>query len=101
MTAREMPAAAAAREISTMKALNSPPHCTADADLANNTKKKRPASRRLIMPKLNVQMADLVLTHKELQYKFDDLEPECAGRLISHPFDRVPILRSAKCHDQT
>jgi glutathione S-transferase len=42
-----------------------------------------------------VQIAGLVLTHKEVPYEFHDLEPEM-GRpthLALHPFDRVPILR--------
>src|SRR6266581_3749842 len=50
MTAREMPAAAASREISAMKALKSPPHCAAGADLANKTERTNAASRRLVMP---------------------------------------------------
>src|SRR6266567_5291996 len=42
-----------------------------------------------------VQMAGLVLTHKEVPYKFHDLEQEMGGptHLALHPFDRVPILR--------
>src|ERR1700687_3170796 len=51
MTAREMPAAAASRDIAVMKALKSPPHCAAGADLANKTERTNAASRRLIMLK--------------------------------------------------
>jgi len=42
-----------------------------------------------------VQMAGIVLTHKEVPYSFHDLEPEMGGpsHLALHPFDRVPILR--------
>src|SRR5207302_3718031 len=42
-----------------------------------------------------VQMAGLVLTHKEVPYNFHDLEQEMGGptHLALHPFDRVPILR--------
>src|SRR5436305_7523385 len=42
-----------------------------------------------------VQIAALVLTHKEVPYSFHDLEPEMGGpsHLALHPFDRVPILR--------
>jgi glutathione S-transferase len=42
-----------------------------------------------------VQMAGLVLTHKEVSYAFHDLEPEMntASHLSLHPFERVPILR--------
>jgi len=42
-----------------------------------------------------VQMAGLVLTHKEVPYKFHDLEQEMGGptHRALHPFDRVPILR--------
>jgi len=38
-----------------------------------------------------VQMAGLVLTHKEVPYKFHDLEQEMGGptHLALHPFDRV------------
>src|SRR5439155_2528588 len=50
MTAREMPEAAASREISAMKALKSPPHCAAGAELANKTERTNAASRRLVMP---------------------------------------------------
>src|SRR5712692_10024084 len=51
MTAREMPPAAASRDIAAMKALKSPPHCAAGADLANKTERTNAASRRLIMLK--------------------------------------------------
>jgi glutathione S-transferase len=42
-----------------------------------------------------VQMAGLVLTHKEGSYAFHDLEPEMntPSHLSLHPFERVPILR--------
>ena len=42
-----------------------------------------------------VQIAGLVLTHKEAPYGFHDLEPEMGApnHLALHPFDRVPILR--------
>jgi glutathione S-transferase len=42
-----------------------------------------------------VQMAGIVLTHKEVQYTFDDLETEIntPGHIVLHPFERVPILR--------
>ena len=42
-----------------------------------------------------VQMAGLVLTHKEVQYTFHDLETEMntPTHLALHPFERVPILR--------
>jgi glutathione S-transferase len=42
-----------------------------------------------------VQIAGLVLTNKEVPYRFHDLEPEMGGpsHLALHPFDRVPILR--------
>src|SRR3954452_12286641 len=42
-----------------------------------------------------VQMAGIVLTHKEVPYAFHDLEPEMGGpsHLALHPFDRVPVLR--------
>ena len=42
-----------------------------------------------------VQMAGIVLTHKEVPYAFHDLETEMnTGSHISlHPFERVPILR--------
>jgi glutathione S-transferase len=42
-----------------------------------------------------VQMAGLVLTHKEVSYAFHDLEPEMntPSHLSLHPFERVPILR--------
>ena len=42
-----------------------------------------------------VQMAGIVLTHKEVQYAFHDLETEMntPGHIALHPFERVPILR--------
>jgi glutathione S-transferase len=42
-----------------------------------------------------VQMAGIVLTHKEVPYAFHDLESEMgsAFHLALHPFDRAPILR--------
>jgi glutathione S-transferase len=42
-----------------------------------------------------VQMAGIVLTHKEVQYRFHDLEGEMntESHLALHPFERVPILR--------
>ena len=42
-----------------------------------------------------VQIAGLVLTHKDVPYRFHDLESEMGGpsHLALHPFDRVPILR--------
>src|SRR5207237_63036 len=42
-----------------------------------------------------VQMAGLVLTHKEVPYAFHDLETEMntPSHLALHPFERVPILR--------
>ena len=42
-----------------------------------------------------VQIAGLVLTHKDVPYRFLDLESEMGGpsHLALHPFDRVPILR--------
>jgi glutathione S-transferase len=42
-----------------------------------------------------VQMAGLVLTHKEVPYAFHDLETEMntPTHLALHPFERVPILR--------
>jgi glutathione S-transferase len=42
-----------------------------------------------------VNIVRLVLTHKEVPYKFHDLEPEMgkATHLVLHPFNRVPILR--------
>jgi glutathione S-transferase len=42
-----------------------------------------------------VQMAGIVLTHKEVPYTFHDLETEMntASHLALHPFERVPILR--------
>jgi glutathione S-transferase len=42
-----------------------------------------------------VQMAGLVLTHKEVQYTFHDLETEMntPAHLALHLFERVPILR--------
>src|SRR5260370_9177007 len=51
ITPREMPPAAASRDIAAMKALKSPPHCAAGADLANKTERTNAASRRLIMLK--------------------------------------------------
>jgi glutathione S-transferase len=42
-----------------------------------------------------VQIAGIVLTHKQVSYSFHDLEPEMGtpSHLALHPFDRVPILR--------
>ena len=42
-----------------------------------------------------VQMAGIVLTHKEVPYVFHDLETEMntPSHLGLHPFERVPILR--------
>jgi len=42
-----------------------------------------------------VQMAGLVLTHKEVPYAFHDLETEMntPTHVALHPFERVPILR--------
>src|SRR5689334_24973254 len=42
-----------------------------------------------------VQMAGIVLTHKEVQYAFHDLETEmnAPSHIALHPFERVPILR--------
>jgi glutathione S-transferase len=42
-----------------------------------------------------VQMAGIVLTHKEVPYAFHDLETEMNTRshIALHPFERVPILR--------
>ena len=42
-----------------------------------------------------VQMAGIVLTHKEVQYAFHDLETEMntPSHIALHPFERVPILR--------
>jgi glutathione S-transferase len=42
-----------------------------------------------------VQIARLVLEHKNVPYEFRDLEPEMGTRthLALHPFDRVPILQ--------
>ena len=42
-----------------------------------------------------VQIAGLVLTHKDLPYTFRDLEPDMGSpvHLALHPFDRVPILQ--------
>src|SRR5437764_15295972 len=42
-----------------------------------------------------VQMAGMVLTHKEVPYRFHDLEAEMntESHLALHPFERVPILR--------
>jgi glutathione S-transferase len=42
-----------------------------------------------------VQMARIILTHKEVPYAFYDLEAEMntPSHLALHPFERVPILR--------
>ena len=42
-----------------------------------------------------VQMAGIVLTHKEVPYTFHDLEIEMntESHIALHPFERVPILR--------
>ena len=42
-----------------------------------------------------VQIARLVLTHKDVPYTFEDLEPVMGKppHLALHPFNRVPILR--------
>src|SRR5262249_23253252 len=42
-----------------------------------------------------VQMAGIVLTHKEVPYAFHDLETEMntPSHLALHPFERVPILK--------
>jgi glutathione S-transferase len=42
-----------------------------------------------------VQMAGIVLTHKEVPYTFHDLEKEMntSSHIALHPFERVPILR--------
>ena len=42
-----------------------------------------------------VQMAGIVLTHKEVPYAFHDLETEMntPSHRALHPFERVPILR--------
>ena len=42
-----------------------------------------------------VNIVRLVLTHKEVQYTFHDLEPEMGkpSHLALHPFNRVPILQ--------
>jgi glutathione S-transferase len=42
-----------------------------------------------------VQMAGIVLTHKEVPYTFHDLETEMntESHIALHPFERVPILR--------
>ena len=42
-----------------------------------------------------VQMAGIVLTHKEVPYAFHDLEKEMntPSHIALHPFERVPILR--------
>ena len=42
-----------------------------------------------------VQMAGIVLTHKEVPYAFHDLETEMntPSHVALHPFERVPILR--------
>jgi glutathione S-transferase len=42
-----------------------------------------------------VQMAGIVLTHKEVPYTFQDLETEMntSSHIDLHPFERVPILR--------
>ncbi len=42
-----------------------------------------------------VHIARLVLTHKQVPYIFEDLEPDMGSpkHLALHPFDRVPILQ--------
>ena len=42
-----------------------------------------------------VHIAQLVLTHKEVPYTFNNLEPDMGSpkHLALHPFDRVPILQ--------
>ena len=42
-----------------------------------------------------VQMAGIVLTHKEVPYAFHDLEEEMntPSHVAMHPFERVPVLR--------
>ena len=42
-----------------------------------------------------VHIAQLVLTHKDVPYTFEDLEPDMGSpkHLALHPFDRVPILQ--------
>src|SRR3954470_14062392 len=42
-----------------------------------------------------VQMAGIVLTHKEVPYTFHDFETEMntESHITLHPFERVPILR--------
>ena len=42
-----------------------------------------------------VQIVGLVLTHKDVPYRFRDLEPDMGSpvHLALHPFDRVPILQ--------
>jgi glutathione S-transferase len=42
-----------------------------------------------------VQMAGIVLTHREVPYAFHDLETEMntPSHLALHPFERVPILK--------
>src|ERR1041385_5119810 len=42
-----------------------------------------------------VQMAGIVLTHKEVPYTFHDLETEmnAPSHIALHPFERVPVLR--------
>src|SRR5262249_46469259 len=42
-----------------------------------------------------VNVVRLVLTHKEVPYRFHDLEPEMGkpSHLALHPFNRVPILK--------
>jgi len=42
-----------------------------------------------------VQIVRLILTHKAIPYRFQDLEPEMGkpAHLALHPFNRVPILR--------
>ena len=42
-----------------------------------------------------VNIVRMVLTHKDVPYRFHDLEPEMGkpGHLALHPFNRVPILR--------
>src|SRR5262245_64333238 len=42
-----------------------------------------------------VNIVRLVLTHKDVPYRFHDLEPEMGkpSHLALHPFNRVPVLR--------
>jgi glutathione S-transferase len=42
-----------------------------------------------------VNIVRMVLTYKEVPYRFHDLEPEMGkpSHLALHPFNRVPILR--------